>query len=390
MSPLITAALLTPLLLAAPATLAAQEPTRPQLPLKRERPVVEWQGCPRPDAAPVATAEARTEAERLAAEATESAIIGDNEAALVLLNSAAALDPASDRIAYLRARALDLLGRREDALAEYCRYVGVAPAGAELTEVTDRVAELARMRGFAVAAAAADAHATGLAHFDAGRIQNAEAAFGGAVAAAPAWATAVYNRGVARLALGRTEDAGSDLRRYLELNPGANDFGTVLDLLGELQAGPRTYSPTSALAAGLIVPGLGHFTTGRPARGAVFLGGAAGFVAVGLLVSRTAVDCLSPTVDGRCPPDQVLRQNDTRPLLLPALAGAVVTGIIGAIDAYRGAQAASERLAPARREGVGLPLGTGYLEVGAALSTDPGDLASGAARARITLLQFRF
>ncbi|HSJ25420.1 MAG TPA: DUF6677 family protein [Longimicrobiales bacterium] len=361
--------------IAAPALVQAQAPT--PLPLKREQPVVEWQGCARPDLPPTAAAPgARVEAERLAADANEAAILGDNETALSLLTQAARLDPRAERVAFLRARTLDLLGRQDQALMEYCRYAGLATEGAERADADERIAELVRARGAAVPLAAAEAHATGLRHHDAGLADDAAAAFDIAVSAAPAWAAAVYNRGLARLALGRDADAAADLRRYLELRPGADDFGAVLDLLGQLQAAPPAYNPSSALAAGLVIPGLGHFTTGRPGRGSLFLGAAAGMVAAGALVTTSNVECLAPPEGGRCPPDQVLRETNERPLLVPALVGAALTGVIGAIDAYRGARRSNRTEAPGRSGGGGFSVLPG------------GDV--GARATDVTLFRLRF
>lgn len=368
-----TAALAVALALAASTAVDAQ-----QLPLKREQPPLEWRGCSAaPAAAPAASAEDRAEAARLAGEATEASILGDNQAVLALLSAAAERDPASARVAYLRARALELLDRPDDALDEYCRYSALAPSGPERSEVDQRVAALVAQRGFAVPRTAAEAFGTGVDHFDAGRLAEASAAFGAAAAASPEWAAATYNRGVTQLALGNTAAAVRDLRRYLELNPGADDLGAVLDAFASVgvRTGPN---PATALAAGLVLPGLGHFTTGQPRRGAVFLAGAAGIAAVGLVATRDRVECLSPPVDGRCPADQVLREETVRPLLLPALLAAFATGVIGAVDAYRGvaAQAAPRAGPRSAREASGLSFAP--------------HVERAADGARVTLLRVRF
>lgn len=304
--------------------------------LKREPPLVEWAGCPALPP-PESTDDARRQqAESLAASATEASILGDNAAALDRLTRAATLDPASPAITYRLARTLEVLDRDDDAVAEYCRYLSL-PGAADSAEVRDRLAELTQPDGIAVSAAAAQAYDTGIAHFDAGSLVQAEAAFQQALDAAPMWSAPVFNRALVLIALGRRDEAARDLRQYLEMSPGAPDFDQVLDLLSSLR-GVSPYNPVAALATGLVVPGLGHFTTGRPVTGAVFLGSAAGALAVGLLTQRTEVECLATPVDGRCPPDQVLRENVERPYLTAALAVAAAIGIGGAIDAYRGAR----------------------------------------------------
>ncbi|MEX2282480.1 MAG: hypothetical protein WEE89_08345 [Gemmatimonadota bacterium] len=310
-----------------------------QLPLKRELPSVAWAGCPQPEErrANVTSAQ-RQEAERLAEAATQASLLGDKAAALDLLARASGLDAASRTIAYHHARTLDELNRPKEALAAYCRYLALAPDAPDVQEVRDRTRVLGTPPGFAVPAAAARAYEAGIAHYDGARLAEAETAFGQASQAVPAWSAAVYNRAVTRLALGKSDAAAEDLRRYLELSPGAADFNVVLDLLATFrQVAPLPYNPGSVLVRGLLVPGLGHFTTGRAGAGVFFLGAASAALVAGFTVTRQSVDCLSPPVNGRCPADQISNQETTRPYLVPGVAAAAVIGVWGAIDAYRGA-----------------------------------------------------
>jgi tetratricopeptide (TPR) repeat protein len=351
---------LTLIVLGAPLTVQAQA-----LPLKRTLPPTSWEGCVRGSERAAVSAEDGARADALAAEAAQALILGDNVAALNLLTAAAELDPNSELVAYRRGRTLQRLERGEDALAEYCRFLDLAPDAPESAEVRDRIDGIVAARGFTVPAAAAQAYSTGLGHFDAGRAVEAGAAFDAAARAAPSWAAAVYNRGLARLAAGDAAAAGRDLRHYLELTPGSPDFGPVLDLVGTLQAAPRApHDPFTALAAGLLVPGLGHFTTGRPRDGVVFLGLAAGMVGVGVLVGRSDVQCLSPPEQGRCPPEQVLGERTRRPLLVPALLGAAATAAYGAVDAYRGARRARDGQQRLRGDGSGLSFAPPAIDAG--------------------------
>jgi tetratricopeptide (TPR) repeat protein len=323
----------------APAGNHAQE-----LPLKRDVPAVAWTGCPDAPAIPDVGPAQRLEAERLAAEATQASILGNGRDAADLLARAADMDPRSASILHRLARAEDDLGRTDSALAAYCRYLAIASESPDAEDVRARIDALARPAGFAVAAAAVDAFRSGLAHYDAAGMEAAETSFSWAADAAPGWADPIYNRGLVRLALDRREEAADDLRRYLEINPASADFNRVLDVLGTLRGvTPVPYSPASALAAGLLMPGLGHFTTDRAGTGLAFLGAAASAVAAGFAIQRVKVRCLAPPEDGVCPPDDVLRQDTERPYLVPGIAAAVAIGIWGAIDAYRGAQHRNER-----------------------------------------------
>jgi hypothetical protein len=187
---------------------------------------------------------------------------------------------------------------------------------------------------------------------------------------------------VVRLALGNRAAATLDFRRYLEMTPGSPDLGPVLEVIGAAAAPVRPpYRPGTALATGLLVPGLGQFTTGRPLRGALFLGVAAAAVTVGIVADKLEVDCLSVPVNGECPPDQIADQRTTRPLLVPALAAAAAVGIYGAIDAFlfaRRGNAEAELLRVGGAEGA-----RGFTVYAPQLEAAP-------AGARLDLLRIRF
>jgi tetratricopeptide (TPR) repeat protein len=343
----------SPALLVACLLLAAAPASAQTLTLIRDTPGV-WDGCPaQPDASPArASLAQRQEAERLAAAATQAAILGDNGAALDLLQRADGLDPASPEVKYHLARTLEELGRPTEALQEYCRYADLAGDAPDAGDVRTRIDALTAAT---VTAAAARAFAAGNAHADAGRLRDAETAFGQAISAAPAWGAPVHNRAVVRLALGRTAEASADIDAFVRLTGDRTRAADLSAWTAAIRpASPR--APGQALIAGLLVPGLGHFTTDRPATGALVLGVAAAAVGLGVAVQDVKVDCLSPPVDGRCPPENVVRERKDRPYLYPGIAAAAAAGILGALDAYRGARRNAEA---ANRSGLlGLPVGS--------------------------------
>ncbi|HEU5210268.1 MAG TPA: DUF6677 family protein [Longimicrobiales bacterium] len=340
-------------LIASPLAAGAQ-----QLHLKREEPVLAWAGCPVPASAPEPAApEARQQAERLVATATEATLLGETADALDRLTAAAGLDPASPDVSYRLARMLESLDQREPAIREYCRYLAL-PGAQDTADARQRLAGLTQSPAGAVPAAAADAFRTGIATFDQHRFAEAESAFAQARALAPGWDAAVFNHAVTLLVMERTGEAMAQLREYIEMSPGASDFDQVVDALARLRSA-RPYNPGGALAAGLIVPGLGHFTTGRPTTGALFLAAAGGALAAGLMIERARVECLTTPVDGTCPPDQVRHTDSERPFLLPGIGAAAAIGVIGAIDAWRGARRSNDAAAAllqfgARSEGASL------------------------------------
>ena len=335
------------ILLSAPVALAAQ-----QLPLKRDLPSASWAGCPSAERPGEVAAAQRQTADRLAADATQASLLGDKIAALDLLTRAAAADPTSVTISYRLARALDELERPADALAAYCRYLTLAPPDSpDAQDVRERTRVLGTPQGFAVPAPAVRAYEEGIAHFDAGRHAEAEAAFGQASAAAPDWGAPLYNRALTRLARAQSESAAEDFRRFLALSPGAPEFSAVLDFMTTLRQTAPRYNPGGALFRGLLIPGLGQFTTDRTGAGVFYLATATSALAAGFLLKKLDVDCLSVPVDGQCPPSQVAGQRETRPYLVPAVAVALATGVYGAIDAYRSAGRRNRAAASPARDG---------------------------------------
>lgn len=311
------------------------------MPLRRDVPAVRWTGCPQVAPPPV-PAEDEQEAERLAAAAAQAAILGEATEAADLLARALRLNPNSPVIAYRAGRAEQEAGRTPQAVAAYCRYLALAPAASEAADIRQQVAALTASSGFDVDSAAAATFRSGLGHFDAGQLEAADSLFGTAAAMEPAWAAPIYNRAIVRIALNQADEAARDFRRFLELAPGAPEFNGVLDILGALRGtAPARYSPGRVAAAGLVIPGLGQFMTRRPGRGVLYALAAGGALAAGLGVQRTSIECLSPAQDGVCPPDHILRQDTRRPYLVPAAGTALGVAVLGAIDAYRGAQRAN-------------------------------------------------
>ena len=125
-------ALLVTLLVALFATseLRAQE-----LPLKRELPPHPAGACSMGGEGPArgepASPTRRDEAEQLAADANEAAILGDHLRARAFLREAARLDPASPLIPYRLGRLLETVGEADEAVREYCRYLALTPEGIE-------------------------------------------------------------------------------------------------------------------------------------------------------------------------------------------------------------------------------------------------------------------
>jgi len=337
-------------LLALPVRASAQDVGEPvadsaalvsaaHLPLLRHLPDPVPGSCP---AAPAPTNDAadstsRAEAERLATEASNAAILGDLAAARDLLARAASLDPQSAAIAFRLARTHDDLGASEPAVREYCRYLQLAPDAPDAAEVNATVQRLAEPVRPGVPDDAVAAFEVALEHVDAGRLAAALDAFTAVADAAPDWPVPWYDRGIVHAELRQRDAARADFERFLALEPAGAASDRVRHWITQLETRSAPYSAGTAFAAGLI-PGAGHFYTGRPAMGALLLVGAGGAAVAGMLLQERHIECLGTPQNGVCPPDQVRDERVERPYMMAGLGAAAAAAVIGAIDAARGAR----------------------------------------------------
>lgn len=278
----------------------------------------------------------REEADRLVAQASQAAILGEHERARELMEEAAELDPTSEAVAFQLARSLEQLERPDEAADQFCRYLELAPDGPDRADAQARLNELRPAPEDPVPASARAAFQAGVEFYDDGDYSEAIREFSRALVELPGWAPAHFNRGLAYLATDRQRAGLSDLEEYLALDPSAPDRRRVQVEVEQLAAVVPQYSPSTTLISGLVVPGMGHFYTGRPGLGALVLATAGGSAAVGIFYTDVEIDCLSIPENGRCPPSQVADERTTRPLLVPGLAAAGVVTVLGALHAARG------------------------------------------------------
>ena len=313
-----------------PSSAVAQD-----LPFQRDYPGSTRYECPSFAPPAVASAEARGQAAQLASGAAQAVLLGDLERASAMLERATELDPASADLAHRRARVLEELGRLDAAKDEYCRSLALLDSGDTAEDARTRLGAIVAAEAESVPSQALAAFRMGLEAVDAGTLEEAVEAFGVAEAEGGDWAAPTYNRGVALARLGRPGEAAEALTYYLQLRPDAPDALAVSRRIGVLQslALSRGPSPGTTLTLGLLMPGLGHFYSGRPGSGVAVLALAGGAVAAGFLVKEVDVRCLSPQ-QGTCPPDQVVSRSTSRPYMTAGLAAAAAVGIAGAIEAF--------------------------------------------------------
>lgn len=327
-----------PLLLALPAALVlllAPPAAGQQLPLKRSVPGEELARCAGEVPPEASNEEERSQAASLGSSAAQAVILGDRERARELLGRAVQLDPRSPELAYQYGRVLEELGETEAARDRYCIVLAVAPDGPDAGDVRARLSALAAATREGVPDGAVEAFRQGIARADEGRWDVALQWFDEAVAEAPRWPAAVYDRAVAHARLGRDQEAAADLRRYLTLDPGASDAILVSEQIGQLMDAGGAPSAGAALTLGMLLPGMGQLYTGRTGFGLATLAVAGGAAAAALLIRDVEVRCLDvPPPGEECPPGRVLDENEKRPYLVPGLAVAGGVMLAAAVEAF--------------------------------------------------------
>lgn len=337
----LVAPLVAPVAASVVAPLVAQErPPADPLPLPPGMCAAsDTEGAP-PSAPP---AERAAQAEALAAEASQAAILGDDARALELLREAVDLDPTSASILYRLGRLLEGAEEEEEAVARYCGYLALTPGGAEAAEVRDRID---RMAGpFPTVDPEAVARAERLAEEQSAEQRAAEqrAAEQRAAEQRAAEQRAAEQRAAEQRAAEEARERNAaaariDRESEDEASPDEGREGQR-----PRSAGPIGPTPTTVLITGILMPGMGHIYTGQSQTGLLVLGAAAGSVAAGVLYRRLEVQCLVLPVDGACPEGQERGREESRPLLGPGIAMAAVVTIGGAIHAYLGARDAAPR-----------------------------------------------
>lgn len=321
-----------------PTPLAGQE-----LPLLRDYPGSGRYQCPAPETIVPPEADAVLRAAQLASDANQAIVLGDLERSQQLLAQAVALDPTSADFAFRHALALAEIGDATNALEEYCRSLDLNVEDIGIFDVRERIDVLYERVRERIPEPARDAFVAGLAHADSAALEDAIESFTTAIGAAPDWGAPIYNRGIVYEALGRIGASLADYRRYLELAPTDIDPLLVLvsERIGQLEgaASVVTPSPAGALALGLL-PGMGHYYTGRPVVGTVTLATAGSALAAGMMFRNITTLCVDEVPPGgTCPPGAVVGEIQERPYFWYGVGIAAAVTLVGAVDALLDARA---------------------------------------------------
>ena len=284
--------------------------------------------APNVNSGPVAAA-ADAEARQLLTTAQDAALLGEHAAARDAFSRASLLTPGNARLAYYLGREHEALGDASAAVAAYCRYLALTPNAPDGDEVRGRVVRLVPSTELSRMDDARSAFLSGVALLERRQYTAADSAFASVAQALPSAPEPYFNRGLARAAQGSRQPALDDFEKYLELAPAASDRITVRTAMARIPDG--IYSRRAAFGAGLLVPGLGQMSTGRPVLGVLTLGAVGGAIVFGLQ-TKAGVD-IGTFADpfGNSYVDSIPKTS--RPNLVAAGIGAVAIWLGGAFEA---------------------------------------------------------
>lgn len=290
------------------------------------------------------------EARRLATVGQEASLAGDQTAARDAFARAAALNPGDDRIAYDLARAHEELADTLKAVAEFCRYLTLSPAGREAGDVRERLTGLVPRGAVQRAQEVQVAFRLGVALLDDGRYDPAAREFDKVVRDAPGSPEGYYNRGLARAASGRRAEAITDLQVYQAAAPTIEERVTVARAIDVLRR--PVYSPGATFVRSLI-PGLGQLSTGRPLLGVLTLGAVGG--AAAMAVTERSTTRTVAYVDPNGVPAPYSETINERPYLRAGLGVAASATLVALIEAVAYARRSQRGASIVARRGSAAP-----------------------------------
>lgn len=300
---------------------AQQQPIR--LPVKTGLAASGVSGCatfPPPAQVRATSPTAEAESRQLIDQAQDAALQGDHATARDAFARAATLVPGNARVAYYLGRELESLDESSSAVREYCRYLALSQSAPDGDEVRGRIVRLTPASELARVDEARANFRSGVALLQRQQYLAADSAFAAVARQVPAAPEPYFNRALSRAARGDRAEAIQDFERYLELMPQAPDLVQVRGSMARIP--DRVYGPGQALGAGLLLPGMGQMSTGRPVLGVLALGAVAGAVVVALTTKDELVTEQYTDPFGNAYTDSLTRT--TRPLAVAGLAAAGV------------------------------------------------------------------
>jgi tetratricopeptide (TPR) repeat protein len=217
---------------------------------------------------------------RLISNGQEASLQGEHATARDAFADAAKRSPSNADLAYYLGRAHEQLSATTDAVKEYCRYLQLKPNARDADEVQGRIVRLTPQSQLAQVNEARANFSSGVALLERRQYIAADSMFGSILTQLPNTPELYYNRALSRAARGERALAIEDFQKYFDLAGNPPDRTAINSAMARMQ--DRVFGTSQALGSGLVLPGLGQMSTGRPFLGVAVLGAVAGAIVWGM------------------------------------------------------------------------------------------------------------
>ena len=221
-----------------------------------------------------------SETRRLISAGQEAALQGEHELARDSFAQAAKRSPRNAVLAYYLGREYEALNSNNDAVKEYCRYLQLSPNAPDADEVQGRIVRLTPRSQLAQVDEARANFSSAVALLERRQYIASDSMFGSIATKLPNSPEVYYNRALSRAARGERRLAMQDFQKYMDLAGNPPDRNAINAAVAQLQ--DRVFSTGQALSSGLMIPGLGQMSTGRPLFGVGVLTAVAGILVWGM------------------------------------------------------------------------------------------------------------
>ncbi len=220
------------------------------------------------------------ETRRLISSGQEASLQGEHTVARDAFAQATKRSPYNAVLAYYLGREHEFLGATTDAVKEYCRYLQLSPNARDADEVQGRIVRLVPRSQLARVDEARANFSSGVALLERRQYIAADSMFGSIAVQLPNSPEVYYNRALSRAARGERTLAMQDFQKYVDLSGNPPDRPAINAAVARLQ--DRVFGSGQALGSGLVLPGMGQMSTGRPFLGVAVLGAVAGAIVWGM------------------------------------------------------------------------------------------------------------
>ena len=214
------------------------------------------------------------ETRRLLSAGQEASLQGEHTEARDAFAQAAKRSPNNAQLAYYLGREHEFLAANTDAVREYCRYLQLSPGARDKDEVQGRIVRLVPASQIAQVNEAKANFSSGVALLERRQYIAADSIFGSITTRLPNAPEPYFNRALSRAARGERGLATQDFQKYLDLSPNPAERSAINAAVARLQ--DRVFGSGQALGSGLMLPGMGQMSTGRPFLGVAVLGAVVG------------------------------------------------------------------------------------------------------------------